>query len=347
MAYLTLPQKNGTKNLKIPNKKTAIQNSVMKTKEQELPQNITKLTELTYIIQVSEAMEKNVITVPPTLTMCEFREVLRTNRISGTPVVEDKHMIGIISIEDLIKTMGNCETVPGKSIEEAMGNTTVKDHMTSSPETLYNDEALAKAINKFNKLSYGRFPVINRQGDLAGIITKSNIVQILLKNLEEAYSEMEVASYPTGYLFEDIAADQFAFTLKYQVNAEDFDNAGEASSKLKKTLSHLSIHPQIIRRVAIASYESEMNLVFWGKGGEIRVRIEEDRIKLETVDTGPGIKDIEKAMQPGYSSAPEWIRAMGFGAGMGLPNIQACTDEMEINSTPGEGTHLKTVIYLN
>ncbi|MBS1248856.1 MAG: Anti-sigma F factor [Chloroflexi bacterium] len=318
----------------------------MKTQDQDPVQNFTKLTELTYVIQVSEAMNQDVITVPPTLTMCEFREVLRAHSISGAPVVENGKMIGIISIEDLIKTMGACEASSSQAVNAVMDTTSVREHMTPDPETLYNDEPLANAINKFDKLNFGRFPVINRQGDLVGIITKGSIVQALLEHIHAAYSEIEVLNYPTGYFFEDIEADQFNLTLQYQVNAEDFDNAGEASSQLKKTLSHLCLHPQIIRRVAISSYEAEMNLVFWGKGGQIRVEIQPHQITLETVDTGPGIEDIEQAMQPGYSSAPEWVRSMGFGAGMGLPNIQACTDEMEIESTPGEGTHLKTTIYL-
>lgn len=325
----------------------------MKTENSESTPNITKLKELTYEIKISQAMTKDVVTVSPDTSMCELRDVLRINRISGTPVVENGQMIGIISIEDLIKTMGVCGPVSeikngaiAESVQDKMGNIAVREHMTMDPETLYDDEPLAFAVRKFTEFHFGRFPVINRAGKLVGIITQGNIVEAVLDRLEAAYSEIEVLNYPTGYFFSDILADEFSLTLQYHVTAEDFDNAGEASSRLKKTLSHLCIHPHIIRRISIAAYEAEINLVLWGKGGEMRVEIQPNQIILETIDSGPGIEDIEQAMQPGYSSAPEWVRSLGFGAGMGLPNIQSCTDEMELKSTPNEGTHLKTIIYL-
>jgi len=308
-------------------------------------------------------MTKDVVSVPPSITMCELREVLRTNHISGAPVLEDGQLIGIVSVEDLINAMGVCgpisttnnkeatsdaqEKMTMASVRDSMNMTSVRENMTTTPETLYADEPLARAVSKFNKFHFGRFPVINRQEELVGMITQGNIISALLKRLETAYYQEEFHNYPSDSIPEDLTADEVNLFLCYQVTAQDFDHAGEASSKLKKTLIRLGIHPQIIRRTAIASYEAEINLVLWGEGGEVHVEITPDQIKLETFDTGPGIEDIEKAMQPGYSTAPDWVRAMGFGAGMGLPNIQTCADEMELKSTPGEGTHLKTIIYLN
>jgi serine/threonine-protein kinase RsbT len=89
-----------------------------------------------------------------------------------------------------------------------------------------------------------------------------------------------------------------------------------------------------------------MNIIIFTDGGEIIARVEEDKIRVNAMDNGPGIPDVEKAMQPGYSTAPDWVREMGFGAGMGLPNIKNCTDDMNINSRPGKGTKLEFIVYL-
>jgi anti-sigma regulatory factor (Ser/Thr protein kinase) len=106
----------------------------------------------------------------------------------------------------------------------------------------------------------------------------------------------------------------------------------------------LGIHPHVIRRVAVATYEAEINIVVYTEGGEIVAEVRPNHIKIEALDKGPGIPDIEQAMQPGYSTAPDWVREMGFGAGMGLPNIKSCADEMQLRSTVGVGTHLTITI---
>ena len=97
----------------------------------------------------------------------------------------------------------------------------------------------------------------------------------------------------------------------------------------------------------MATCEAEMNIIVFTDGGEITINLEEETIRVTAIDDGPGIPDIEKAMKPGFSTAPDWVREMGFGAGMGLPNIKNCSDEMHIESTPDKGTHLEFVVNLN
>jgi anti-sigma regulatory factor (Ser/Thr protein kinase) len=133
----------------------------------------------------------------------------------------------------------------------------------------------------------------------------------------------------------------------YYVVGKDFSAAGTASSNLKTTLYRLGIPPPVIRRVAVASYEAEMNLVIYTAGGEIVAEVRPDRIRIEVIDNGPGIPDIDLAMQPGYSTAPEWVREMGFGAGMGLVNIKSCSNVMRLDSEVGVGTHLEIIIHIN
>ena len=135
--------------------------------------------------------------------------------------------------------------------------------------------------------------------------------------------------------------------LHYTVDADDFTVAGEASGAVKKVLKQLGFSPEIIRKVAVAMYECEINMVIHADGGVIDVEITPEKIRMVHSDKGPGIKDIEKAMQEGYSTADEKVRELGFGAGMGLPNMKRYTDEMKISTQIGKGTVVDMTIYVN
>ena len=131
-----------------------------------------------------------------------------------------------------------------------------------------------------------------------------------------------------------------AVKFHFNVDGKDFTSAGQASIQIKKSLRQLGLSPEIIRKVSIAMYEGEINMVIHAGGGEADVLIYEDHIEILLVDKGPGIADISLAMQEGYSTAPDNIRSLGFGAGMGLPNMKRYTDSMQIDSKPGEGTRI-------
>ena len=133
--------------------------------------------------------------------------------------------------------------------------------------------------------------------------------------------------------------------LTYTVPGDDFTRAGEASGDVKHKLKKLGYEPDAIRRVAIAMYEGEINMVIHAGGGEAIVDIDPDRVDILLEDHGPGIQDVEQAMQAGWSTAPDNVRALGFGAGMGLPNMKKYTDEMSIDSVVGEGTKVKMVVF--
>lgn len=131
-----------------------------------------------------------------------------------------------------------------------------------------------------------------------------------------------------------------ALSFRYNVDGEDFTSAGQASVQVKKNLRQLGLDPETIRRVSIAMYEGEINMVIHAGGGVAEVKVAEDAIEIILEDHGPGIKDIEQAMQAGFSTAPDAIRSLGFGAGMGLPNMKRYTDYMDIQSKVGEGTRV-------
>ena len=124
----------------------------------------------------------------------------------------------------------------------------------------------------------------------------------------------------------------------FDIDGDNFTSAGEASVKIKKLLREMGFKPDTIRRVSVAMYEGEINMVIHANGGSADVDVYGDRIEITLADKGPGIENIELAMQEGYSTAPDNIRSLGFGAGMGLPNMKRYTDEMRIESAVGEGT---------
>ncbi len=126
--------------------------------------------------------------------------------------------------------------------------------------------------------------------------------------------------------------------LHYTVSPDDFTRAGEASGDVKSKLKKMGVSPEAVRKVAIAMYEGEINMVIHANGGDIDVEISEDDITMILADKGPGIADIEQAMQAGWSTAPDNIRSLGFGAGMGLPNMKKYSDHMQIDTELGVGT---------
>lgn len=132
--------------------------------------------------------------------------------------------------------------------------------------------------------------------------------------------------------------------FEYEIEGGDFSSAGKASSDIKKILKQLNIDPQIVRRIAIALYEAEVNVVAHAYKGIMKVDLDVHKIKILLEDEGPGIENIERAMQEGFSTASDEVRQMGFGAGMGLPNIKRNTDEMCLTSVPGRGTTLEMTV---
>jgi len=296
--------------------------------------HVARTQELIYELKVREAMTRKVITVQPENTMENVSEILKEHRLSGTPVTKAGRLVGIVSVGDLIP-----------SLLEGDKKESVRRRMTGKIVALYADEPLVHAVRKFEQYGYGRFPVIDRMTrELVGILTKGDIIRCLLRRLEIDYHEQEVRQRKPSEWFADLLSDCTTLGLRYRVEGADFEKAGEASSKLKRSLRTLGISPDAARRIAIASYEAEMNMVIFTEGGELLASVEPGKVTVTAADHGPGIPDIEQAMQPGYSTAPDWVRELGFGAGMGLPNIKNCSDELHLESKAGEGTRLQFTV---
>jgi anti-sigma regulatory factor (Ser/Thr protein kinase)/predicted transcriptional regulator len=284
-------------------------------------------------------MTRDMQTVTPTATISEVLDVFREAQISGAPVVDDGKLVGVISLEDLIKALRDS----GRS--ELSVNVT--DYMTADVITIQALDPIVEALKLFAKTRLGRLPVIDDTGKLVGILTKGDITRGLLEAIQHDYQAEEVRRYRASHLFEDIQSDRTSLILRYQIKRGDFTHGGAASSKIKQALLRLGADPQIARRCGIAIYEAEMNLIIHTtNGGEIRVEVEPHQIKMETRDDGPGIEDVELVMKPGYSTATEEIRELGFGAGMGLVNMKRCVDDLQLESTLGKGSRLRMKIKL-
>jgi len=297
----------------------------------------TKIQELIYELPIERVMKKDVIRVSPETTMTELKEVLRVNRISGVPVMEGDRLVGVISIEDLIK-----------ALVEGDVEAPVRKRMTTRLITVRENESVVEAVKRFTQYKVGRLLVVDEQGRLTGILTGGDITRGLLGAISLDYHAEEISRYRAKHIFEDIVSDQTSLILRYKVEAKDFKKGGTASSKIKRALDRLGGVPEVIRRVAISAYEAEMNLIIHtDHGGELIAEMQPDVIRVTAIDQGPGIPDVEQAMSPGFSTAPNWIRELGFGAGMGLMNIKKCADAMTLESTVGVGPRMEIVIYLH
>lgn len=291
--------------------------------------------ELLFELRVADVMRTDVIMASPDQCMGDLHALLRDHQISGTPVVDEGRLVGVISIEDLIGWLNS-----------GGADATIRDHMTPSPQCLQPDMLLVHAIGQFETSGFGRYPVVEPGSDLLlGILTKGLIIEGMLQRLAKELQDEEIRRYRASHFFQDISAEYKEIYLTYEIVGKDFDKAGSGSTQIKKNLKRLGIRPDIIHRLAIASYEAEINSVIYSDGGVMAFRVTPDEICMKVKDRGPGIEDVELAMQPGWSGAADWVREMGFGAGMGIPNIRRNADKFELESIPGVGTTLSIRIF--
>jgi CBS domain-containing protein/anti-sigma regulatory factor (Ser/Thr protein kinase) len=297
---------------------------------------INRVEELSYDLKIREVMTTALRAASPDMPLSQVLEILRINRISGLPVVEDDKLVGILSLEDIVRAMQKNDLGANAS-----------QYMTREVVAVASYDSIVKAIRTFTERGLGRLPVLDENQQLVGMITKGDITRGILVALQKDYKEEEVRRYRASHLFEDIISERTTLVLRYTIKAGDFTKGGKASSHIKRALIRLGADPQITRRCCIAVYEAEMNLIIHTtNGGILKLEVEPHRITMSATDDGPGIPDTEQVFQPGYSTATEHVREMGFGAGMGLVNMKRCVDEIELTSTVGKGTKLVMRIFI-
>ncbi|MCL2412368.1 MAG: CBS domain-containing protein [Treponema sp.] len=286
--------------------------------------------ELIYQLKIKDVMCTKVITGKKTETLRDAQLIMRENYITGLPITDGPDLLGIVSLEDIIR-----------ALDKGYIDESVEAYMSKNVIVLQDDMPLSFAISYLNKYHYGRFPVLNKKKELIGIITSKDVIRTLLVEMNREVQRLE-KMHQEGTNVPDIFSK-----MDFTIARLDFELAGRASTEIKKALKSRNIDPKVIRRIAIASYELEINQVVHSLGGSISCSIQPDKVIIEASDSGPGISDINLVMQEGWSTANDWIRSLGFGAGMGLPNTKRVSDEFYIDSTPEVGTKVRSVIYTN
>lgn len=279
--------------------------------------------ELIYRLKVKDVMTAEVVTAAPQATMRAVQMLMRDHGITGVPIVDSGRLVGIVSIGDMIEALDT-----GAITESA------ESRMTRSLIVLEDDMPLSFAVTYFNRYGYRRFPVLDRNGSLAGIVTAADVLRSLLIEMNREVERLE-ADIVRG---DSSKAGSSTMHLSFPSRRFDFENAGKASAELKKTLRSLGADSTAIRRAAIVSYELEMNQVIHSVGGIMDFSMRDGVVSIVARDDGPGIENVEAALTEGFSTANAWIRSLGFGAGLGLPNARRSSDEFEITSRLGAGT---------
>jgi CBS domain-containing protein len=288
---------------------------------------------LVYELRVRDAMSTPPVTVLPSATLREIQILMRNRRFSGVPITADGQLLGVVTIEDIIR-----------ALDQGHINEPAQQWMARNVVTMRDHFSLVRVMAEFERHGFGRFPVLDTAGKLVGLITRGDVTRCVMRHLEKRADEAIareaelIAAQSAGRLDRTVV-------LKAHVKSGDFDNAGKVSQRLRQILRTRGIDPDARRRAAIVIYEAETNIIIHSLGGEITVKILPEKVEIEAADQGPGIDNIDLAMQEGWSTAGGLPRELGFGAGMGLPNIKKCSDHFGINSDMS-GTRLHSEIHI-
>ena len=292
------------------------------------------IMELLQRLRVKDVMrDHDIISVVRTDSMRFAQNLMKRNHISGVPVVEDKRLFGIVSVNDIIKAL------EGGWISEPC-----QRHMATNLVVLEEDMPLAFAIKFFQNYTFGRFPVLNKDRDLVGIVSQRDVTRVLMQELTRELARLEGKAeaprdrHPEADKQSGETARPYYSMRQFVVVRNDLSNAGKAANEIKRMMKDAGLDPKVVRRVAVAAYELEINICIHSLGGTITFVLDTEKATVIAKDRGPGIRDVDWACQDGTSTANDWIRSMGFGAGMGLANSKRVADEFSIQSKVPTGT---------
>ena len=287
--------------------------------------------ELLQRFKVRDVMKRKILSVSRETPLREAQRIMRENHISGVPVAENDRLFGIISVNDIINALD------GGWIGE-----TCEKHMSTNLVVLEAGMPLAYALRYFSNYMYGRFPVLDADRKLVGIISQRDVMRALLLELSVEIRKLE---RKVSNREPERPSDKY-FRREYAVLHNDLANAGKAANEIRQLLKEKKVDRAIARRVAVAAYELEINICIHSHGGVLTFILADDKVTVQAKDRGPGIADIEWACRDGTSTANDWIRSMGFGAGMGLSNSKRVADAFDIQSELGKFTKVTCTFNL-
>ncbi len=287
--------------------------------------------DLLFQLKVKDVMTHPVITVPPEMSMRNIQQLMKQKNITGVLVAQETKLSGMVSMDDIINAFD------GGWIDEPAA-----EHMTKDLIVLIDSMPLTFCVSSFNKYHFGRFPVLNADSELCGIVTTTDVIAALLSAMNTVVEKMEKNAKHA----QAAPAAENERIIEFRTEPFNFDTAGKASTEIKKIMKNMGVPASLTRRIGIASYELEINQVVHSQGGVMRYYIRPDRLVIEAQDFGPGIPDVSKVLIEGYSTADERVRALGFGAGMGIPNTKRVSDEFDIASEVDKGTIVHAIFNL-
>ena len=287
----------------------------------------TILLDVIYRSKIKDIMSTTLETSTPDTPISEIQAQMKRVGVTGIPITEEEELVGMVSIDDIFNA------IDGGHMQEP-----ARKHMATDLIVLEDDMPLAFGITYFEKFKYGRFPVINKDKKLVGIITSRDILHEMLYQLNKEVSRLE------DEVHNERNVQIIRLKEVYKINKMDFSNAGKASNEIKKLLQERGFDTKFVRRVAVAAYELEINIAIHSEGGELEFLLDRDKVVVVAKDKAPGIANVDKALKQGFSTTDNTIKSLGFGAGMGLPNVRRVSDSFEIMSELGKATTVKSVI---
>ena len=269
-------------------------------------QKVTLAQLLVYELRVRDAMHRNPVTAKPTDTLRVIQNLMKEHRFSGVPITQDGKLVGVVSIEDIIS-----------ALDKGHINEPSEKWMAHSPAILRDHYSLVRAVAEFDRLRFGRFPVLDGQDQLVGIITAGDITNCLVHHLEKRAEE---AVAHEAVLVAERQADEKAHrvVVRARIRSGDFDSAGRVSQRMRRVLRERGVDPDVRRRAAIVAFEAETNIIIHSIGGELKAVVGPDRVIIDAVDHGPGIEKLELAMREGWSTAGPLARRTGVRCGDGV-----------------------------
>ncbi len=291
-------------------------------------------------IRAADVMATPVTSLPPERKVSQAKEMMRVKRISGIPVVDEgSRLLGILSIADLIN-----------ALELGRVEEPIRNLMSRDVVSVRVDAPLGDIVKLFDTYGYGRFPVVDGDGVLQGIISRTDILDSLLEKFGLIYLHDRKRSSTLDDGFSRITGERLRTDdaeFHYTIDTNDIDSAGVGSALMKQFLVDRRYPADVTRRAGVAAYEAETNVVIHSHGsGDIFCFLRDDHIMVRVVDNGIGIEDLDKAMEEGFSTAPDYVRERGFGSGMGIPNMKRFVDKLVILSEKNVGTQVEMILHL-
>ncbi|MBO7721633.1 MAG: CBS domain-containing protein [Kiritimatiellae bacterium] len=285
------------------------------------------IMELLQRLRVKDVMRSSdIVSVVRSDSMRFAQNLMKRNHISGVPVLEDKRLFGVVSVNDIIT-----------ALEGGWIGDPCQKHMATNLVVLEEDMPLAFAIKFFQNYTFGRFPVLNKDRDFVGIVSQRDVTRVLMHELTNELARLEGKALAPSPAKSGGEVPYYSMR-QFVIVRNDLSNAGKAANEIKKMMKDAGVDGRLIRRVAVAAYELEINVCIHSLGGTITFILDRDEASIIAKDTGPGIEDVDWACQDGTSTANDWIRSMGFGAGMGLANSKRMADFFDIKSKVPTGT---------